>query len=222
MVSVIVPVYNEAAGIEQFIGRLSELAPLEIIVADGGSSDGTPELSSKHAPVVRSGAGRGIQMNAGARAATGDVLLFLHSDVHLDPGALGLVQAALGDPRVVGGNFQPRFAGNDWVAFLLSWQNVILRRCGVVYGDTGIFCRRSVFEELGGYREWPIMEDYEFARRLRRAGRVIELRSPIHISDRRWKRGGLIRTLCSWLLIQTLYWIGVSPVRLGKLYSHVR
>jgi GT2 family glycosyltransferase len=166
--------------------------------------------------------GRGAQMNAGAAAASGETLLFLHADVRLEEGSLDQIVRAMEDAAIVGGNFDIRYEGNDWAAGAFTRFNRWRRRWGIFYGDSGIFCRRPVFEKLGGYRLWPILEDYDFARRLSKAGRLALLKFPIRVSDRRWRNSGLWLTLWSWLLIQGLYYLGVPPRLLARLYRHVR
>jgi len=115
-----------------------------------------------------------------------------------------------------------RFEGSCRSSAVFTRINRVRRQCGIVYGDAGIFCRRTAFDDLGGFRDWPIMEDYEFARRLGRHGRMARLTQPIWASDRRWRNAGLVRTMASWVLIQSLYTAGVSPYRLARLYRHVR
>jgi rSAM/selenodomain-associated transferase 2 len=221
-VSIVVPALNEAAALPELLACTRALKAAEVIVADGGSSDDTVAIARRSAVVIESAAGRGIQMNAGARAATGEILVFLHADCRIGAGALDAVRSAMKDPAIAGGNFNLRFEGNDAAAAAFTRINRLRRRCGVFYGDSGIFCRRSAFEALGGYREWPIMEDYDFARRLRRCGRLAYLEEPIWASDRRWRNSGLARTMWSWAVIQGLYSAGVSPRRLARLYPHIR
>jgi uncharacterized protein len=221
-ISVIVPALQEAVRMPTLLAELGALRPAQIIVVDGGSRDGTAELAEPHATVLRTAPGRALQMNAGAQAATGDVLLFLHADARLEATALQAIARALADPAVIGGTFDIRFEGGDFAARAFTVINRWRRACGIFYGDAGIFCRASTFHELGGYREWPIMEDYEFARRLWKRGRLALLGEPIWISDRRWRKGGLLRTLWSWFLIQGLYYLRVSPQRLARLYPHIR
>jgi rSAM/selenodomain-associated transferase 2 len=221
-ISVIVPVYQEEAIIAGLLGKLGELDPDEVIVVDGGSTDRTVEVASRYAWVLITPRGRAIQMNAGAAAAQSDLLLFLHADVKLERGALDAIRKALADPEYAGGNFDLHFEGGGRAAWLFTVINRWRRRCGVFYGDSGIFCRRAVFEHMGGYRPWPILEDYDFARRLRKTCKLSLLDEPIWVSGRRWKKGGLWRTLWSWFWVQALYLAGVSPDRLAKLYRHVR
>ena len=221
LISVIIPTYNEEHTIGSLLENLKELGAEEVIVADGNSADRTVEMASAYARVIRSKTGRALQMNAGARASSGDVLVFLHADVRLRPGALAAVKESLRNPDVVGGNFDIRYEGSDWVAAAFTSVNRWRRRLGVFYGDSGIFCRRRVFESLGGYAPWPILEDYDFARRLRKAGRLALLDEPIWVSDRRWRTSGLLPTLWSWFWVQGLYLAGVEPQRLAGLYRPV-
>jgi len=221
-VSAIIPTYNEEHSIPRLIENLRGLGLEEIIVVDGSSTDRTVEVAARHARVLTVPACRASQMNAGARISCGDVLLFLHADVRLGPGALLAVSASMSDPARVGGNFDVRYGGNDWVAGAFTRVNRWRRQLGIFYGDSGIFCRRAVFDALGGFRPWPILEDYDFALRLRRAGRLAMLDEPIWVSDRRWRNAGLLPTLWSWFWIQGLYLAGVSPKRLSSLYRPVR
>jgi rSAM/selenodomain-associated transferase 2 len=221
-VSVIVPALNEEARVPGLMRELRALGPDELILVDGGSGDRTAELAAPHATVLRSAAGRALQMNTGAHAASGEVLLFLHADARLEPTGLKALRDAMADPAVSGGTFDIRYEGGDMAAGAFTRFNRVRRRCGIFYGDAGIFCRRDLFHRLGGYREWPIMEDYEFARRLWKSGRLALLGEPIWISDRRWRRGGMARTLWNWFLIQSLYYARVSPQRLARFYPHIR
>ncbi len=223
-ISLIVPVLNEEEALPGFLEMASELGVAEVIVADGGSTDRTREIArAAGAGVVEAEAGRGPQMNAGAGVASGEVLLFLHADARLRAGALDAVRRALQEERRRGGIFDVRFDGGDWVAQTFNWIYHWRRYVGIFYGDAGIFVRRDEFEAMGGYRDYPIMEDYEFGRRLFGwGGRMALLDEPIFVSDRRWRKAGLVRTLLVWVVIQTAYSLGYPAERLGKLYRQIR
>jgi rSAM/selenodomain-associated transferase 2 len=221
-VSVIIPTYNEQQAISVLLESLRRLSPEEIIVADGNSTDHTIEVAAHSAKIILSERGRGIQMNAGARASSGSVLLFLHADTRLARGSLQVIKERMDDPNIIGGNFDLRFEGCDWTASAFTRVNRWRRKVGIFYGDSGIFCRRNVFERLGGYRPWPVLEDYDFARRLRRAGKLAMLDEPIWVSSRRWRNSGLFSTLWTWFWIQTLFFAGVRPERLAAWYGNIR
>lgn len=221
--SIIIPTLNEAVTLPDLAQSLAIYGgAVEIIVADGGSTDGTTELARACGfRVVTAPRGRGPQMNAGARAATGTVLLFLHADTRLPADAPAQIERALADLTVCGGNFSLVFAGPGWAARWLTWLYPFLRWGGMCYGDSGIFVRREVFETLGGYRNFPLFEDVEFFQRLRRVGRFRRLPAQALTSARRFE-GRFIRTFVLWSLLQFLYWLGVSPRHLARLYRVAR
>lgn len=222
-ISVIIPTLNEASTIEQALSRLERLRPYEIIVADGGSADGTVDLVRPAATLVNGRRGRGPQLNAGAAHATGDALLFLHADVRLPPNAFSAIETALADPPVVGGYFRVRFGRGAHDAFVAACYDLLrLRGRGIVYGDACIFARREVFERLGGYPDWPIMEDVSFVHHMRRLGHVVELPQVVVPSNRRWRSGGRLGTWASWWAVQLLFGLGVSPHLLARLYRSAR
>ena len=175
--SIIIPVLNEESTITRLLSQAWIAEADEIIVADGGSVDRTVELASAHATVIHSDPGRGMQMNAGARIATGDLLLFLHADIILREGAIDAMRKAFEETQVVGGCFDIIFDGGDWVSRTFTWIYHHRRPFHIIYGDAGIFCRREVFIQLNGFKNLAIMEDYEFARRLWRTGRMGALRT---------------------------------------------
>jgi rSAM/selenodomain-associated transferase 2 len=222
-VSVIVPALNEAPVIGKLLESLQGQHPHEVIVCDGGSQDRTPEVvCAARCRLVIAPQGRATQMNAGARISSGNVLLFLHADVQLEAGALDELRAAVGDTTVLGGNFDICFGGEDWVA--RTFNRIYRARLpfGIFYGDSGIWVRREIFFSTGGYRDYPIMEDYELARRLFLMGKLAHLRSRIFVSPRRWKNGGLLHALMVWVLIQGGYSLGMHPKRLAWMYRQVR
>jgi rSAM/selenodomain-associated transferase 2 len=223
-VSVIVPAYNEVSTLAALLQDLRAARPDEIIVVDGSSTDGTAELARRAAGarLIQTRPCRALQMNAGAKAAVGDVLLFLHADVRLPARGLESLRRAMSHCSVIGGNFNICYQGDDLAAKTFTFINRHRRRFGVFYGDSGIFCRRLIFDQLGGFRPWPILEDYEFARRLWKIGNLAFLDDPLYVSDRRWRRSGVVRTASAWVLIQGLYILGVSPARLARFYAHVR
>lgn len=221
--SVIVPTLNEAAELPGLLDHLRGFD--DVAIADGGSTDTTCTVAAAHqlAPLVlRVERGRAAQLNAGARQTRGEILVFLHADTRLPDGAVGLIERALENPSVVGGNFALRFDGRDAFSALLGRWYALQRRFGVYYGDSAVWCRRDVFEQLGGYRELPIMDDYDFVRRLERAGSTVCLPGPAVTSDRRWRQHGLARTIAAWVAIRWLYLAGVSPARLARLYPVIR
>ncbi len=226
LVSVIVPTLNEARTLPGMLDHLAALpGSIEVIVADGASADDTARVAVRHplAPrVVEAHGGRARQLNAGAAASVGDVLVFVHADSRLPADAhRSLVSACVKD-RAVGGNFRLEFEGDDLFARGLSAYYRFSRRVGVYYGDSSIFVRRDVFQRLGGLRELPIMDDYDLARRLERAGPTACLPGPAVTSSRRWRRAGIARTVASWVAIQLLYSVGVPAARLAPLYRRIR
>jgi rSAM/selenodomain-associated transferase 2 len=226
LVSVVVPVLNEALALPALLDHLADLDGLwEIVVCDGGSTDATSDVVGTHRAqptLLRAPRGRAAQMNAGAAAARGDVLLFLHADTRLPDCAYAELARALADPMLLGGNFALRFDGGDRFSRILGAWYALQRRARVYYGDSAIWLRREAFDRLGGFRALPIMEDYDLVRRMERNGRTACLSGPAITSARRWKRLGLPRTIASWLLIRWLFVAGASPTRLARLYPNVR
>jgi len=202
------------------MGRLR--GEFEVIVCDGGSADATVETARQCGLlVIEAPRGRGPQMNAGAGLAKGETLLFLHADTRLPEDALAHVADALTDDRVCGGNFSLIFGGDTREARLLTRIYPFLRMGGMIYGDSAIFVRRRVFDRLGGYREYPIFEDCDLYRRMRRLGRFVRLKACATTSSRRFE-GRFIRTFALWSLMQALYWLGVNPNLLNRLYKPLR
>ncbi len=223
-VSIIIPVLHEEARIADCIDRARALGEVEVIVADGGSSDRTRELASGADQVLQSARGRAIQMNAGAAAASGEVLLFLHADCWLETAGLQEIFTTLKhQPDIVGGGFRQILDHTGWVyRWLESGNATRIRWPGWIYGDQGLFVRRSVFESLGGFPALPIMEDLYLSKRLRRVGRLALLGPHLHVSTRRWEQTGPIRqTLRNWQWILSAH-LGTPLDELARRYRDVR
>ena len=223
MISAVIPAWNEAAQIAGAVACARAIAD-EVIVADASSPDGTAAIAERAgAGVVVAPRGRGSQLAAGAAATRGDVLLFVHADAQLPAAARGAIERALADPSVAGGNFRLRFEPADRWARLFAYVNhERRRRLRIYYGDSGIFVRRSVYEALGGFRAIPIMEDYDFVRRLERTARTVYIDDVEIVASARRFADRPLRTLAVWTAIQTLASAGVAPERLARLYADLR
>lgn len=218
-VSIIIPALNEAKHIQATLLSVRRQAgDFEIIVVDGGSIDKTAEIARRYAAVISSKRGRAVQMNAGARHAIGDALLFLHADSVIHPGALDAVRQALRDSRTVGGTFTLRFDADKILLRLYAFFTHFKFRY-FHYGDQGIFVRRSIFEQLGGYREIPIMEDVDLLRQMRRQGRVALIDLPVTTSARRFLRHGLAAQQVLNVALVISYLVGVKPETLAGWYQ---
>ncbi len=204
MLSIVVPTLNEAGRIGALLRHLGAVAPgAEVVVVDGGSDDGTAAVARAGGARVVDGVGRGrgLQMNAGAAASTGDALLFLHADTVLPVGVEALVASTLEDPAVALGAFRARFDGRSPAMRAIEWG--IRLRCRVAhlpFGDQALFLRRAMFQTLGGYRE-QFMEDAHLVGRARGHGRIVVLPDEVVTSARRWREAGTIRTTA-----RNLYW----------------
>jgi rSAM/selenodomain-associated transferase 2 len=219
-VSVIIPALNEERHIAATLSAVAQSPCHEVIVIDGGSTDTTVQHAKKAGvTVLDSKPGRARQMNAGAVRAEGSSLLFLHADTLLPRGWAEVVPRTLSAPGVVAGAFRFRiadsFAGKSFVEWATGFRSRWLQR---PYGDQGLFLSRALFEEMGGFADLPIMEDYEFSARLRRRGRIVTVGEAALTSARRWQTLGVARTTFrnQWMLAG--YHLGVSPQKLAKRY----
>jgi rSAM/selenodomain-associated transferase 2 len=220
--AVVIPALDEAANLARLLPDLGRACPgAEVLVVDGGSRDETAEVVARHpgARLVPSARGRARQMNAGARAAAGDVLLFLHADTWLPDGAAAAIEAALADPAVAGGRFDVRFDSGRRIMKMVAWfMNARSRATSICTGDQAIFVRRAAFETVGGYPDIPLMEDIELSRLLKARGRVAALRARVTTSARKWEREGPLRTIGLMWTLRLLHFAGVAPARLHRWY----
>ncbi len=220
-VSVIIPALNEAEHIAATLESVRCDNPHEVFVVDGGSTDDTTQRArTAGARVVESSPGRAWQMNAGAARATGNLLLFLHADTVLPDNWARVVQETLGQPGIVAGAFGFRIDAGFAGKWFVEWTtNLRSRWWQLPYGDQGLFLRRSAFEELGGFADVAIMEDYEFVRRLRRRGRIVTLSQKAITSGRRWKRLGFLRA--TWINKRMVagYHLGQPAAKLAEIYA---
>jgi rSAM/selenodomain-associated transferase 2 len=220
-VSVIVPVLHDRAQLAALIASLERPAEMELIVVDGAGDRQLASLQHAHADVVwlASAPGRALQMNRGAAAARGRWLLFLHADSRLPPDWMNTLRDAE-SARAVGGSFRFALLSDARAARVIergvAWR---VRRLNLPYGDQALFVRRDVFEELGGFKTMPLMEDVEFVRRLSRRGRLFHSTRPVTSSARRWEHDGWVWRTALNVAILGLYFLGVNPSRLAKLYK---
>lgn len=224
LVSVVIPALNEAAGIGAALASVArQPGPYEVLVADGGSDDGTPEAVRRALPeahVVTGARGRARQMNAAAAEASGEILLFLHADTQLPPEALALVREAVAAPDAVGGCFRTRFAGDGaGSAWMRVWEAPVwMRWWRLAFGDRALFCTREAFDASGGYREQPLFEDLDLVRDLRARGRFVFLDAPVQTSARRFARNGALGQQARNLALWAGWNVGVAPERLARFY----
>jgi rSAM/selenodomain-associated transferase 2 len=233
-ISVIIPTLNEERTIIAALANTADLGFDDLIVVDGGSLDQTRALVESHrrrnqspaqSPIrlVTAPPVRALQMNEGAKAGRGEILLFLHADTQLPSDAGMVIVTTLADPRIVGGRFDIRFDHPSmWGTIISKTMNWRSRLSGIATGDQALFVRRSIFEQMGGFVDMPLMEDIEFSHRLKRKGATAALTATVTTSFRRWEQHGPLRTILLMWTLRFLYWIGISPSHLVKWYKAVR
>lgn len=224
MISIIIPVLNEASTISATLEHVTSLiGDYEVIVVDGDSSDGTASIAKGFAKVVQGPRGRARQMNAGAGGASGAILLFVHADARLPGQAISAVEQVMSDPGVVGGHFKLRLGNPGLIYRLISFAvNMRDRWLGGFTGDQAIFVRADSFRALDGYRDMPLMEDLDFGKRMSRAGKVVTLPLTVTTSSRRWEKDGIAKTILLMWALRLLYALGCPPATLKRFYGETR
>jgi rSAM/selenodomain-associated transferase 2 len=220
--SIVMPVLNEAAGIAVALERLAPLRRdgVEVIVVDGGSRDDTQSLAAPLCDrVIDAPRGRAAQMNAGAAAATGDVLLFLHADTQLPDDAPRLIRDGLADGAHVWGRFDVRIDGPPALAIVATMMNGRSRLTGIATGDQAMFVTRAAFERAGGFPQIALMEDIALSARLKKLSRPLCLAARAVTSGRRWQRHGVVRTILLMWRLRLAYWRGADPQDLARRYA---
>ena len=218
-ISIIIPTLDEAVSLRATLDALKNFEAAEIIVVDGGSRDATVSIAEDYdVKILPAERGRGAQLGCGANAANGEILWFLHADTIAPPDAVRQIKRALQHPRVAGGNFTIRFDGERRAARFLTRLYPQLARIGLIYGDSAIFVRREIYRKVGGFAPFPIFEDLDFVERLKKHGAIVTLPSTVTTSSRRFENKSFTLTFLRWTILQILYWLGVSPFTLLKIY----
>ena len=222
--SIVIPTLNEAGAVGGTLEAVARMrGRFEVIVVDGGSQDATVDIGSRFGVrVLQSECGRGVQMHAGACAASGNALWFLHADTRPPVDAIEHIVDALGAAEVAGGNFALTFDGGTRPARLLTRMYPHFRKLGLCYGDSGIFVRTGDYHQVGGFQPYPVFEDLDLIKRLKRRGRFVHLPCRLVTSSRRFEGRSFTWTFARWTAMQVLYWAGVHPRTLGRVYAPIR
>lgn len=222
--SIIIPVLNEEAGIAAALERLAGLRRqgVEIIVADGGSDDGTVSCALPWCDsVIQAPRGRASQMNAGASAAQGAILLFLHADTVLPRHSVADLCGVLNNERHVWGRFDVTISGRSpLLPVVAAMMNLRSRWSGIATGDQAMFVRRDVFDAIGGFPDIPLMEDIALSKRLKQRRRPLCLREKVTTSGRRWEKHGVLRTILMMWRLRLQYWLSADPAALARQYGY--
>lgn len=218
-ISIIIPARDEEEALPATLAAITQEAAHEVIVTDGGSSDQTVAIARRSgAIVVTSPPGRGRQMNAGAAAASGEILLFLHADTLVPPGFATEIHRVLADPAVLLGAFRLGIAGNTTGYRIVEYFANLRAYLGLPYGDQGLFLRAADFRTLGGFSALPLLEDLELVRRLKKQGRIQLAAAAVQTSARRWQRLGILRTTLRNQGVLLGFGLGIPPGRLARWY----
>lgn len=219
--TIVIPTLNEADQMEALLASLGELrqAGAEIVLADGGSHDGTLVFVDESTKLIHAPRGRARQMNAGAATAEGNWLLFLHADTRLPPRVVAMLNAVMGGVEVNWGFFPIQLTGQAsllrWVEKGINWRS---RWSCVATGDQAILVRRRFFEELGGFADISLMEDIELCKRMRKRARPLVFKEPVMTSSRRWEEKGILKTIATMWILRAAYACGFKPAWLAKFY----
>lgn len=222
-ISVIIPVYNEEKTIDKTLQDIRGHGPLEIIVADGGSFDETLQIAHRHpVKVVHARKNRAFQMNAGARAASGDIFLFLHADSSLEKGSLKSIRGCANRGFIGGSLTQKIDSSRQVYRFIEKSGSIRANFFKIFYGDQAIFVRRDKFFQVGGFDDVDLLDDAMFSRKLKRAGKTCVLKERVYTSARRWENQGIAKaTIINWL-ISVGFLLGIAPSQLKKMYKDIR
>lgn len=228
MISIIVPVLNEQKNIDNLLTQIQKLkGEKEIIVVDGGSSDRTVEIASKKAKVIQTQKNRSLQMNTGAKYATGKILWFLHADSKLDQYSLFAIKKCIDDGNIAGG-FSIHFYDcnfgwkNIFMKLIATTSSLRVKLLKVVFGDQGFFIKKSIFNKIEGFKKMPLMEDYEISKRIRKLGRVKLLKNKIGTSARRFSKNGILKTFLQMKRLQLRFLVNRNVNDLSKKYEDIR
>ncbi len=223
LVSIIIPALNEEASIKKLLQQLQPYRKQghEVMVVDGGSRDRTVSISKSLADkVISSEAGRAVQMNKGAEQATAEVLWFLHADTVVPDNGIEKIQFSLNQSQANWGRFNIRLSGSQFL-FRLIEKMMNLRSCitGIVTGDQGIFVKKTVFNEVNGFSNLPLMEDIDLSKKLKRYSSPVCVTEKLTTSSRRWEKNGILTTVLLMWRLRFLYWLGVSADKLARQYK---
>lgn len=224
LISVIIPVLNEAYYLPETLTSLTNYQCCEVIIVDGGSNDESLAIAKRSGCRTVSGPrGRARQMNLGAQKSTAELLLFLHADTLVPEDFTHLIPATLARQDVVAGAFSLRISSCKTSLQLISWGATLRSRMLTLpYGDQGIFTSRKKFYQAGGFPEMEIMEDYVFIQRIKRLGKIVTLKEQVTTSARRWEHVGIVKTTLINQLIVIGYHLKVSPASLARFYQRTR